>query len=77
MNELKPILELDLTDSTYQKLLNEVVKMGRARKNNNALMDEAEFFTGAMTVMATLGLKLPIWTLFIMSGRSILDEWED
>ena len=61
----------------------------KARDKSGALKDECDFLAGAMTVLGNINILLygeteeqsmgivpPLWILYPMSGRSVLEELE-
>lgn len=70
---------LNWDKATYQYLIQVVEKRGRERlKSQGSDMNDADFLTGALTVMYALGLKPSQWPrrwIFgLMSGNSPLRE---
>ena len=65
---------VSLTKEQYQEMCERILELGKNRKEQGALNDEADFLCGAMSVMEALGITLPVWALFIMTGRSLLED---
>lgn len=61
----------------YQNFRKVVMSHALGRKQEKTLKDETDFFAGAMAAMDALGEVIPpAWFIMIMSGRSIIDEYE-
>jgi hypothetical protein len=69
-----PVKQVDLTDDQRVALFEAVVETMKQRKQTRALKDEPDYLCGAMAVIERLGIPCPMWPIFIMTGRSLLDE---
>tara|TARA_R100000458_G_C8277761_1_gene253410 strand:+ start:4460 stop:4729 length:270 start_codon:yes stop_codon:yes gene_type:complete len=76
-------------DNFRKKCIEEVEKTAKARHKNVCLESEADYFAGAMTVMALvneqffgadeeskMNITAPMWFLGPMTGRSITKDWK-
>ena len=73
MTKEQPIKSFVLNETEYKELCNRVIDMGLfRRKDHPEVFREDDYLSGAMSVMAALGMPLPMWPLMIMSGRKVI-----
>lgn len=68
-----PVKKVALSKGSFSELVKRVEATGKKRKEAGALVNEADYFCGAMAAMEALGVGCPVWPLFLMSGRSVVD----
>lgn len=66
------ITKVDLTQDQYTALCKAVEAKGLSRRMSIGKLREDDFLAGAMTVMALLGIKMPVWVLLILTGRKVI-----
>ena len=68
------ITDVKLTKDEVSTLYDEVIAVGKERKECMGVFNEVDYLCGAMAVFHVLNIPCPTWPISIMCGKSLLGK---